>query len=187
MAERLNRSVVVDRAALLADEIGLENLTITKLGRSLGIAPPGVYRHVTDLADLRHAIGQQASHEVAIALSCACTGLSATDAVTALAHTLRSWAKQYPARYAALQIAPNPDNEQATAAADELLTVIASALRAYQLTDEHLTDSIRLIRSTLHGFITLEQGDGFKQQRSLDATFERIIASIDTVLTTWSS
>lgn len=186
MAERLNRSVVIDRAALLADEIGLDNLTITKLGRSLGIAPPGVYRHVTDLADLRHAIGQQASHEVAIALSAACTGLSGIDALTTVAHTLRRWAKLHPARYAALQIAPDPDNEQSTAAADELLTVIASVLQAYQLTDEHLTDAIRLIRSTLHGFITLEQGDGFKQPRSLDATFERIIASVDTVLTKWS-
>lgn len=187
MAERLNRSVVIDRAALLADEIGLDALTITKLGRTLGIAPPGVYRHVADLSDLRNAICQRASHEVAIALSAACTGLSGPDALTTLAHTLRRWARQHPARYAALQIAPDSDNAEGMAAADELLAVIASALRAYQLTNEYLTDAIRLIRSTLHGFITLEQGDGFKQPRSLDVTFERIIASLDTVLTTWSS
>ena len=48
-------------ARALSDEIGLEELTITKLGRALGIAPPGVYRHVADLRDLRGAIARQAA------------------------------------------------------------------------------------------------------------------------------
>ena len=64
--------------------------------------------------------------------------------------------------------------------------MIASALRAYRLDGDDLTDAIRLIRSTLHGFVALEQHDGFKQSRSLDATFTRIIASLDSVLSGWS-
>lgn len=40
MDERLSRATVIERAAALSDEIGLEELTITKLGRALGIAPP---------------------------------------------------------------------------------------------------------------------------------------------------
>lgn len=186
MAERLTRSAVVDRAAALSDDIGLDELTITKLGRSLGIAPPGVYRHVADLGDLRGALGQQAAREVAAALSTACAGLSGADALAALAHTLRAWAARHPGRYAALQVAPDPDDAEGQAAAQELIAVIASALRAYRLDGDDLTDAIRLIRSTLHGFVALEQHDGFKQSRSLDATFTRIIASLDSVLSGWS-
>lgn len=187
MAERLSRGAVVERAADLSDEIGLDELTITKLGRALGIAPPGVYRHVADLGDLRSAIGQQAAREVAVALSAACAGLSGRDALTALADTLRAWAIQHPGQYAALQVAPDPGDEAGRVAADGLLLVIASALRAYRLDGDDLTDAIRLIRSTLHGFVALEQVGGFKQARSLDATFARAIASLDTVLTGWSS
>ena len=187
MAERLTRSTVIAHAASLADAIGLDELTITKLGRSLGIAPPGVYRHVVDLADLRGAVGQQAAREVAVALSSACAGLSGRDALTALATTLRAWAAGHPGRYAALQVAPDPDDTPGQAAAEGLIAVIASALRAYRLGGDDLTDAIRLIRSTLHGFVVLEHGGGFKQARSLDATFARIIASLDTLLTGWSS
>lgn len=186
MAERLNRGLVVEHAACLADDIGLAELTITKLGRSLGIAPPGVYRHVTDLSDLRGAIGQQAAREAALVLSTACAGLSGNDALAALADTLRQWASRHPGRYASLQIAPDLEDTAGQAAAEELLTVIASALRAYQLDGDNLTDAIRLIRVTLHGFITLEQNGGFKQPRSIDATFARIVASLDTVLTAWA-
>lgn len=187
MAERLNRAVVVDRATDLADSIGWEELTITKLGRALGIAPPGVYRHVTDLDDLRRAISQKAAREVAVVLSAACAGLSGRDALAALAHALRGWAENHPARYAALQIAPDPDDTEGISAADELIAVIASGLRAYNLSGDDLTDAIRLIRSTLHGFIALELGDGFKQARATSVTFERIISALDTVLRAWSS
>ncbi|MCA0250680.1 MAG: WHG domain-containing protein [Actinobacteria bacterium] len=187
MAERLTRSTVVARAASLADETGLDQLTITKLGRALGIAPPGVYRHVTDLDDLRSAIGQQAAREAAAVLSAACAGLSGADALTALATSLRVWGAEHPGRYAALQIAPDPEDADGQAVADGLIAVIASALRAYRLTGDDLTDAIRLLRSTLHGFVALEQAGGFKQPRDVDLTFARIVASLDTMLTGWSS
>lgn len=186
MAERLNRAIVVDRAARLADSIGLDELTITKLGRALGIAPPGVYRHVVDLDDMRRAIARQAAREVAVDLSAACAGLSGRDALAALSHALRGWAADHPGRYAALQIAPAPDDTEGVAAADELIAVIASGLRAYHLSSAELTDAIRLIRSTLHGFIALELGEGFKQPRSTSATFERIISALDMVLIAWT-
>ena len=187
MAERLTRSAVVERAASLADDIGLDALTITKLGRSLGIAPPGVYRHVADLGDLRRALGQRAAREVAATLSAACAGLSGPDALAGLATTLRAWARQHPGRYAALQVAPDPDDADGQAAAAELIAVMTSALRAYRLDGDDLTDAIRLIRSTLHGFLVLEQGDGFKQSRSVEATFTRVVAALDTVLAGWAS
>ncbi len=177
---------MIDRAASLVDEIGLDQLTITKLGRALGIAPPGVYRHVNDLGDLRRALGRQAAREVAAVLSTACAGLSGQDALTALAGTLRAWAVRHPGRYAALQVAPDPGDTDGQAAAEHLIAVIASALRAYRLTGDDLTDAIRLIRSTLHGFVILEQSGGFKQPRDIEATLARIIASLDTVLTAWS-
>lgn len=187
MAERLNRRAVVERAAGLVDEIGLDELTITRLGRDLGIAPPGVYRHVADLDDLRGAIGQQAAREVAAVLASACAGLSGRQALAALAASLRTWAAQHPGRYAALQIAPDPEDADGQAAAGEVVTAIAAALRAYELTGDDLTDAIRLLRSTLHGFVSLELGGGFKQPRSPDASFERIVLALDALLSGWHS
>lgn len=182
MNQRLNRTAVVKRAAELADEIGFEQLTFTKLGRALGIAPPGVYRHVSDLDDLRRAISHNSARNVAVVLSSACAGLSGHQALSALAQALRDWAAMHPAQYAALQIAPDPNDTEGQEAAHELISVFASTLRSYQLEGNDLIDAIRLIRSTLHGFITLELSEGFKLERPIDLTFERIIIALDAML-----
>lgn len=187
MAERLNRDAVVVRAAALSDEIGLDAVTITKVGQSVGIAAPGVYRHVTDIDDLRAAIGALASTEVAGVLAAATSGRAGRDALTALTGALRGWARTHPGRYAALQIAPDPDDAQGQAQSDQVLAVIGTALHAYALDGDDFTDAVRLVRSTVHGFIDLERHGGFKQSRSLDATFDRIVDALDAVLRDWGS
>ncbi len=185
MAERLNRDAVVARASELVDEIGLPALTITKLGRTLGIAPPGVYRHVSDLDDLRGAIAQQAARDLADVLAAAGTGRSGSDALHGIADALRRWAARHPGRHAALQIAPEPGDADGQAAAERLVRAIADALREYELHDDDLTDAIRFVRSTVHGFVALELGGGFKQARELDATFTRIVDALDRALRSW--
>jgi hypothetical protein len=153
----------------------------------LGIAPPGVYRHVADLTDMRRAIGTHAAREATGALTTATAGVSGKDALAALGGALRSWAREHPGRYAALQIAPNPDDIAGQQAAGDLLAVFAAVLRAYALTGDDITDAIRLIRATLHGFAMLELGDGFKAPRSLDATYARVIESLDAVFIGWGA
>lgn len=185
MNVRLTREKVIARAAALIDDIGFHELTITKLGRFLQIAPPGVYRHVTDLHDLKQAISRLAYREAAMELSEACAGLSGIEALTALAVTLRKWAHNHPGRYTALQIAPDTDDANGQIAAEPILKVITATLRAYSFDDEDLTDAIRIVRSTLHGFISLELDEGFKDNRSLDATFDRLIHSLDTTFKEW--
>ncbi|PII81475.1 hypothetical protein BMH32_00080 [Leucobacter sp. OLJS4] len=185
MAERLNRGAVVARASELVDEIGLDSLTITKLGRALGIAPPGVYRHVADLDDLRSAIAQQAAHDLAAVLTTAGSGRSGSAALHGIADGLRRWAEQHPGRHAALQIAPEPGDADGQAAAERLIRAIADALREYALAGDDLTDAIRFVRSTVHGFVALELGGGFKQARDLDATFDRIVDALDGALSSW--
>ncbi|MGC3955098.1 MAG: TetR-like C-terminal domain-containing protein [Propionicimonas sp.] len=89
-------------------------------------------------------------------------------------------------RYAALQIAPDPSDLPGQAAAGEVLAAIGSAIQAYRLAGDDPTDAIRLLRSALHGFIDLELGGGFKQPRSLDASFARLVTTLDAALSQWS-
>lgn len=187
MTKRLSREVVIERAATLSDTIGLYELTITKLSRALEISQPGVYRHVTDMADLRRGIARLAAREVSKVLANACAGFAGRDALSALARALREWASGHPGRYEALQIAPDPDDPEGAEAAEELISVIVGTLRAYRLGDENLIDAVRFLRSTLHGFIALELNGGFKNPRDLEASFTRLISGLDLVLSEWST
>lgn len=186
MTRRLSRGDVVGRAADLADTIGLVDVTLTKVARALDITAPGVYRHVANIGELRAAIAQLAAVELTARLSVASAGLSGKDALVALAVTFRGWAADHPGRHTALQTAPDHSDAAHILAAGNLLDVFALSIRAYRLEGDDLTDAIRLTRSALQGFVMLEASNGFKQARSTDATFERVIDSLHTVFTDWS-
>ena len=53
----LSRGGVVAAAAELADEVGFTEMTMGLLAQRLGIRTPSLYKHVADLADLKHATG----------------------------------------------------------------------------------------------------------------------------------
>ncbi|MDO5081670.1 TetR-like C-terminal domain-containing protein [Buchananella hordeovulneris] len=169
----------MSRAAQLADEIGLEHLTITRVARNLGIVAPGIYRHVRDQADLVRGISQLAYQQAATELAASCVGLAGMEALTVLAHGLRRWAHKYPGRYAALQIAPHPTDARGQHAATPLLEVVRAVIRGYDLCGDSEIDAIRIVRSALHGFISLELNGGFRYERSVDATFQQMLVGLD--------
>lgn len=185
MGERLSRDAVVARAADLSDEIGLGEVTITKVARVVGIAAPGVYRHVADADDLRRAIGVLGTDELARLLAEATAGRSRSEALAAMAAGLRGWAAAHPGRYAAVQIAPSPDDAAGQAAAVRLLGVFEAVLRGYALDADDFTDAIRFVRSAVHGFVDMEASGGFKQPRPVDASFGRIVEALDLALANW--
>ena len=55
---------MVAAAAGLADEAGYTELTMGLVAQRLGIRTPSLYKHVDDLADLRHRVVTQAMTEL---------------------------------------------------------------------------------------------------------------------------
>jgi AcrR family transcriptional regulator len=53
---RLTRERVLDAAMALADEAGIESLTMRRLGEELGVGPMALYRHVANKDDLVDAM-----------------------------------------------------------------------------------------------------------------------------------
>mgnify|MGYP001370541539 CR=1 FL=1 len=49
---RLNRAKVLEAAVALADEVGIEALSMRRLAEELGVAPMALYKHVADKEDL---------------------------------------------------------------------------------------------------------------------------------------
>lgn len=184
--ERLNRAGFVSIAADVADALGLESLSITKVARAAGISTPGAYKHVTDVADLRRGIAMQTVRDVADLVRAAGAGRSGADALAAVGLGLLDWGRRHPGRYSALQTTVAEDDEEYSALSGELVATLAATMRGYELSDEAAVDAVRLMRSVLHGFIMLELAGGFQLGRSVDASFERAIRALDPVFRSWA-
>ena len=179
----LSSDRVVDEAAALADEVGLDNLTLAALAERLGVRLPSLYKHVAGMPALQRELTIRAKIEMTSVFARATVGKSRGDALRALAIAYRDWATRHPGRYAAGVRAPRADDiedQQASAAAVE---VVFDALSGYDLDEESTIDAVRTLRAALHGFISLEAAGGFGMSRPLDDSVEWMLGSLDAALT----
>jgi TetR/AcrR family transcriptional regulator, tetracycline repressor protein len=63
-APRLSKAAVVQRALALADELGLEALTIRRLAQDLGVTPMALYWHFRSKEELLAGLGDQVWAEI---------------------------------------------------------------------------------------------------------------------------
>ncbi|WP_066039638.1 TetR/AcrR family transcriptional regulator [Herbiconiux solani] len=97
---------VAEEAEALADEVGLQNITLAAVAARLGIRLPSLYKHIDSLAALKATVGERAIRELTEVMARATVGRSGADAVGALARALRGWALEHPGRYSATVAPP---------------------------------------------------------------------------------
>lgn len=157
---------------------GFADLTLASVASHVGVAVPSLYKHVRSLADLRRGIAIDSIEALTAVLARAATGRSGRDAVDAMSRALRHFALAHPGRYAATQVAANPQDPldaELSARSAETVTVIAAVLRGFDLPAELMIDTIRLLRSALHGFVVLELGGGFGLPDDLGRSFDVLV------------
>jgi AcrR family transcriptional regulator len=173
----LDTEQVVDAAEALA-EGGLDQVTFARLAEHLGVKPPSLYNHVRGREALLRLITLRGLNGLQDAIGSAAAGLAGADALRAAAHTYRAYARAHPGRYEATLAAPAEPDAELQAAAERLLGTIAAILRGWKLEGDDAIDAIRIVRSALHGFVSLERQGGFAMARDVDATFERLVETL---------
>jgi len=175
----LTQAAVVSAAAAVADAEGLAAVTLAKVAAQLGVKSPSLYAHVDGLPGLRRQLAGRGAREVADASQAAAAGRSGRDALEAVANTWRAYARAHPGIYAAAQVVTDLEAPEAAAASTAALDVIYAVLRGYGLEDDEATHAARTVRSTLHGFISLETGNGFGFDLDLDESFAYLVSTLD--------
>jgi AcrR family transcriptional regulator len=182
----LNTDRVVAEAAVMADEVGLNRVTLAALAARLGVRQPSLYKHVDSLDSLQQGIAVRAKEELADVLGRAAMGRARDDALVAMAHAYRTWAQAHPGRYEATQRPPAPGNAEDEAAAARAVQVVAAVMDGYGLDGDDAIDAIRAFRAALHGFVSLEAGGGFALRTDIDRSFDRLIHAVQVALSSWS-
>ncbi|WP_399920475.1 TetR/AcrR family transcriptional regulator [Streptomyces kanamyceticus] len=173
--------------AELADEVGLERLSMSQVARRLGVKDASLYTHVRGLEDLRGRIALLAADEKTLRIAEVTAGRAGKDALVAYANAWREYAHRHPGRYAATQAAIRIDPELAAAAPGprRAVELTYGMLRGYGLPEPDLTDAVRLLRSTFHGFVALEAAGGFAHQRAPQRSWDRALDALHTLLEHW--
>ncbi|GAB3919088.1 TetR family transcriptional regulator [Microlunatus endophyticus] len=174
----LGLTAVIAAGADLADEVGLQGVTMGVLAERLGVRTPSLYKHVESLDAVQRGIGLQATRDLGVALARAAVGRSGVDAVRAIADAYRKWVLAHPGRYAATVRAPGADDEDYVAVGDEAVAILYDAVAGFELSGERAVDAVRALRSIVHGFVSLEIGGAFQLERDAGDSYRFLVDTL---------
>lgn len=179
-------SVVAD-AADLADEIGLEAVTLSAVARRLGVQTPSLYSHVRDLEALRDGITTVALIDLTHRISKSIAGRSGVAALEGLAAAHREFATAAPGRWQAMQRRAGDVVVESGAGVD-LVELFDAVLRGYDLAPDYRVHAIRFIGSAINGFLALERIGNFDHSTPKTAeSWTAMVDGLDIVLRAWAT
>ncbi|MGW2668013.1 TetR-like C-terminal domain-containing protein [Streptomyces sp. NPDC001272] len=181
----LNAARLTEAAAAMADEAGIEKVSLSALARRFGVKDASLYSHVRGLRDLRVRVALLAGEEMTERIALAVAGRSGKDALVAFADAYRAYALERPGRYAASQMRFDPEEVAGSAGLLRSVELTYGMLRGYGLEDPDLTDAARLLRSTFHGYVHLELSGAFGHSREVRTSWARGLDALHVTLENW--
>ena len=166
-APQISREAVLAAALRLADEQGLDAVTMHAVAKRLGVTPMALYRHVDDKNALLDGLV-----ELLLTEQPRPRGGRWDERLVALAAGIRETARRHPAVFPLLLTRP-----AVTPAARAARDAVQSALREGGLPETEAARAERLISTAVLGFAVSEAAGRFRQheQSVIDADFAELI------------
>ena len=144
--QKLSEQQILEEAARLVDEQGLDALSTRVLARRLGVRASSLYRYFPDKETLIRAVGARFWTELA-------QEVARHDTLAGMAHAYWDYGLRYPNRYAVL-VCRAPEAEQPPSEAKFRVTEPLHELAA-RLNSERPLVTARVLWSYLHGAVNL--------------------------------
>jgi AcrR family transcriptional regulator len=168
----LSRIQIIEYAYEFSLLGSFKNLNLKLIAEHFSVKPPSLYNHLDSLEDLLGDLRAMAVRELTKSLSLSIQGVSGKDAIREIAHAYRRFAKENAGVYE-LTIESPSGNTEHQKAADDLLNTIMAVFK--NTPKDETIHKIRILRSYLHGFVSIELGHGFGLPVDVDKTFEIMI------------
>jgi AcrR family transcriptional regulator len=166
---------IISVAFLLADEIGLNQVTFPKIAEKLDIKYPSLYNHFTNMDDLRIEMTVSILQALNLKLMQGLVGKSGEEAIREFAYIYREFAFANKTGYKLFMNIPSTENEEINRLGNETGNVIHQILAVYKNDNTHIIHKSRALRSILHGFISLYSLGYFQGDANLEDSFRLMI------------
>lgn len=165
---QIDRAAVLDAAMRLADEAGIDAVTMHAVARRLGVTPMALYRHV----DSKDALFDGLVEQLLTSFPAPPGTGSWSDRLTVVADGIRATAKRHPAVFPLLLTRP-----AVTPAAREVRDAVQSALADAGLPADRVARTERLLATAVLGFAASEVAGRFRghDQAAIDEDFAELM------------
>lgn len=168
----LDKKHIIEKTAKLANEVGIENITLKLVADEFGIQTPSLYNHIKSLDDLKKQLMLYGWKQLEEKLLLAVVGVSGYDALRAMCYAFYEYAIGNPGVFNAMLWYNKFQDEETQNATKQLFVVLFKIMRTLNIPDETINHLIRTFRGFLEGYALLVNNGAFGNPISIKESFE---------------
>ncbi|OBA04606.1 transcriptional regulator [Bacillus subtilis] len=174
----LSQKMIIDAAAEIADQEGLNSVTLAALSKKMNVRPPSLYNHINGLQAIRTELAVSGLTRLYEQMAVSVTEQKEDAAMLSLAHAYVDFAVENPGYYEASLL--KVQDERAEIVSEEIVRLVSKLLieNGYA-SDKTAIHATRGLRSLLHGFTALIAKEAFEREEDIS---ESLSYSIRTFL-----
>ncbi|MDO4944329.1 MAG: TetR/AcrR family transcriptional regulator [Ruminococcus sp.] len=153
----LSKELVVKTAKDLIEENGYANFSMHMLADSFGIKTASLYTHIKNMDELLTEVGKEILQEQKNAELSAIGTQTRDKAILALADAYRKYAKEHKELYRFIMNMQTAANSDLKDASSVIVEPFMFVLRGYRISEERKMHWQRILRGTMHGFVSQEE------------------------------
>ena len=153
----LNTEVIAEAAIELVEEKGYRNFSMRELAARLGVQPASLYNHVNGIEAVHKAVGLHGISILEKALEQAYGYQDFVEALFIMADAYRKFANDSPELYQAVIEMRTTENEELRQSIQRIIHPFLVLIGREVKDPEKVVHFQRMMRSALHGFVSLER------------------------------
>ena len=170
----LDLSIIIETAVELADTYGLQEVTLAMVAKKLGVRSPSLYNHINGLPALQVKLAIYGIEKLHERLKKEIADYSGDEAIRAMVKAYIEFARANRGLYSATLSSPDKGDTEWNKVSASLVELLVQVIQHYGLSEQDALHTVRICRSMLHGFASLEQSGGFGLPLDLDVTLQRL-------------
>ena len=176
---RITKAAVIQTASDIADEKGLNNVSLNIVAEQLSIRTPSLYNHIESLDDLLREVAHNGMRTMNQRMAQAAIGKSGDPAIKAVAIEYLNYMIEHCGVYETIQWATWHGTDETAKIFCEYTDLLKTLILSCDFGTENVTEILNLLTGFLHGYTTLQLRYAFSDPGKVR---NELAVALDTVL-----
>jgi AcrR family transcriptional regulator len=158
--------MIIEAAAEIADQEGINGVTLAALSKKMNVRPPSLYNHISGLQGIRTELAVSGLTKLFDQMADSVKEQKGESALLSLSDAYVGFAVENPGYYEATLL--KIQDERAESLSNQIVRLVAKLLIDSGYTNEqNVIHATRGLRSLLHGFATLIGKEAFELKEDI--------------------
>lgn len=178
----ITKTEVIKTAAHIADENGLNNVSLKTVAEKLNIKSPSLYNHIKSLDELLREVAHMGMKTMNDRMMSSAIGVSGDDAIKKISIEYLNYMIKHPGVYETIQWATWHGTEETAELFNNYSSLLKTLINSCNLNTDKTDEILNLLTGVLHGYTTLQLrfalSDPEKAKSNLLNTMDTVLLGI---------